>query len=791
MTKITEALICLTVAVCVATAQGAAAPTPERPNIVFILADDIGYGDLSCYGAKLVSTPNLDCLARSGCRFTDAHSAASVCSPSRRALLTGTYSWRQEPGSRILNGDAPLSIEPGSFTLPAMLKKAGYATAVVGKWHLGLGGDGGPDWNGEIKPGPLELGFDYAFFFPATGDRVPCVFIENRRVVGLDPADPIQVNYKKKIGNEPTGRENPELLKLKLTRNHDNTIVNGISRIGWMTGGKSARWKDELIADTFTSKAVSFIGRSKERPFFLYFATHNIHVPRVPNPRHLGKSACGTRGDAIVELDAAVGEILATLEKNDLTRKTLVIFTSDNGGRMDDGYEDIGDRSHPCNGVLRGHKQSVWEGGHRVPFIVSWPEHVRAGTQSDELITHIDMAASLASLTGQTLPAGAAPDSYNVLPALLGTPHHKPLRAEFVAQNGGTKGLYGVRLGDWKLVQGGGVNSGSTVLIDRDKQTTPGSLQLFNLKEDLSETRDLAARQPDKVKELTDVLERLQHSTGSAQTTASAPQASVSGEETSIPGVRVLRDLAYIENGHERNRLDLYLPEKSDGPLPVIVWVHGGGWTNGDKSRTPASRFAALGYAVAAINYRFSQDAIFPAQIQDCKAAIRWLRANAAKYGLDPAHFGAWGGSSGGHLVALLGTTSGVKEFEGTGGNLDQSSSVQAVVDWNGPTDFLTAGKKDTRTNLIGGDPEENRDKAIKASPMTYVSKNAAPFLIMHGDRDKTVPIGQSETFARALKESGADAEFVVIAGAAHGGPLFTNADTMKKIEDFFGKHLR
>jgi acetyl esterase/lipase len=257
-----------------------------------------------------------------------------------------------------------------------------------------------------------------------------------------------------------------------------------------------------------------------------------------------------------------------------------------------------------------------------------------------------------------------------------------------------------------------------------------------------------------------------------------------------LDGVRVVRDLEYVQGGHERNRLDLYLPEKAAKPLPVILWVHGGGWTNGDKTNGPAFRFAAKGYAVASMNYRFSQHAIFPAQIYDCKAAVRWLRANAGKYHLEADHIGAWGGSAGGHLVALLGTTAGVKDLEGPGGNEDQSSRVQAVVDWFGPTDFLTAGKKDTRTHLLGGDPEENKAQARKASPMTYVSKDAAPFLIMHGDQDKTVPISQSETFAAALKKAGADATFVVVKGGKHGGALFTNAESMKLIEDFFAKHL-
>ncbi len=260
----------------------------QRPNILFILADDVGYGDLGCYGATLVKTPHLDRLARDGRRFTDAHSPASMCTPTRRALLTGTYSWRQPAGAAILSGSDPLCIPPGTATLPALLKQAGYATGVVGKWHLGLGVKGGPDWNGELKPGPLEIGFDYAFIMPATGDRVPCVYVENHRVVGLDPADSLQVSYREKVGTEPTGRENSELLKLNSRNGHNNTIINGIGRIGWMTGGKSARWVDETMADTFAAKASTFIEQHATTPFFLYLATHGIHAPQVPHSRFKG-----------------------------------------------------------------------------------------------------------------------------------------------------------------------------------------------------------------------------------------------------------------------------------------------------------------------------------------------------------------------------------------------------------------------------------------------------------------------------------------------------------------------
>ena len=492
--------------------RAADALPPAKPNILFILADDIGYGDLSCYGAKMVRTPNLDRLAREGRRFTDAHSPAATCSPSRRALLTGVYSWRQEAGSAIMKGDAALSIKPGSVTLPSLLKQAGYTTGIVGKWHLGLGNEGGPDWNDGIKPGPLEIGFDYAFYFPATGDRVPCVFIENHQVVGLDTNDPIAVSYVTKIGNEPTGQENPDLLKLKATHGHDNTIINGVGRIGWMSGGQTARWKDEEIADRFTKKATEFVERSKDQPFFLYFATHNIHVPRVPNPRHVGKSQCGTRGDAIVELDEAVGQLLATLDRLRLSDKTLIVFSSDNGGIMDDGYEDIGNFDHQCNGLLRGYKGSLFEGGHRVPFIARWPKQIKAGGECGELIALLDMPATFAALTGQTLPAGAAMDSCNVLPALLGLPHDQPGRETFVAHVGGTAGNVplAIREGPWKLIQKGGARPSFKKADQRAPKTEleQGPF-LVNLATDLGETTNLAARYPGRAKEMETLLETI------------------------------------------------------------------------------------------------------------------------------------------------------------------------------------------------------------------------------------------------------------------------------------------
>jgi len=450
------------------------------PNIVVILADDLGYGDVGCYGATKIPTPNIDRLAQQGLRFTDAHCTSATCTPSRYALLTGEYPWRRK-GTGILPGDAPLIIEPGRTTLPSILKKSGYRTGVIGKWHLGLGAGGGADWNGEVKPGPREIGFDYDFIMAATGDRVPCVFIENRRVVRLDTNDPIQVSYGKRIGNEPTGREHPELLKMGLSEGHDGTIINGISRIGFMTGGHSARWKDEDMADIFTRKAVEFIQHRTNQPFFLYFATHDPHVPRVPHPRFVGKSGSGVRGDAIVQFDWCVGEILATLGRLNLSSNTIVILSSDNGPVLDDGYADgaVKDlNGHMPAGLLRGGKYSAYEGGTRVPFIVRWPGRVTPGV-SDALVCQVDFVASFASLTGQKLTAVEGPDSCNVLPAILGV--SKSGRNQLVEHDGFSR--LALRDGQTKFIEPGG------------RASKLANAQLYDLGSDLGETNDLSGVQ--------------------------------------------------------------------------------------------------------------------------------------------------------------------------------------------------------------------------------------------------------------------------------------------------------
>lgn len=471
--------------------------TPEKPNVLIIYADDLGYGDLSCYGAHAVQTPNIDRLAKEGIRFTTAYASAATCTPSRYSILTGQNSWRKA-GTQILPGDAKLIIEPGRQTLASVMKNAGYATGIVGKWHLGLGaGDSPVNWNAPVSPSPREVGFDYSHIMAATNDRVPCVYLENGTVQGLDPKDPISINYKKKIGNDPTGRENPELLKLKHSHGHDMTIVNGVGRIGWMSGGHAARWRDEDMADLYLRKSSEFMTRAveKKEPFFLMFTASDIHVPRLPHERFIGKSKLGSRGDLILQFDWCVGELLKKLDALGVSKNTIVILSSDNGPVLDDGYADSAvvlnkAAGHKPSGILRGGKYSTYDGGCRVPFIVRAPEQIKnPGTISRAMISQLDLLASFAEMNGQHADKTTAGDSLDMRRALFG---EDTKGRDFVVMRG-TAGL-ALRYGDYNYIPGGKKKSGKMA-------------QLYNVKEDPSESVDIAGKNPELIKKFQKVLD--------------------------------------------------------------------------------------------------------------------------------------------------------------------------------------------------------------------------------------------------------------------------------------------
>lgn len=471
----------------------AAACAADRPNVVIIYSDDLGYGDVSSYGAVGVETPHIDRLAKDGIRFTNAYCGSATCTPSRFSLLTGSYAIRHEK-TGILPGDAPLIIEPGTTTLPGIFKKSGYATGVVGKWHLGLG-DGNVDWNGDIKPGPLEIGFTDSFIMPATGDRVPCVYLDGHRVLNLDPADPLEVSYKKPFPGLPNGKDNRDSLEIDWSHGHNMAVINGIGRIGYMKGGTAALWDDKTMAQDLSAAAVKFIDANHDKPFFLYYAAHDIHVPRVPNPEFVGKTEMGPRGDAIVQLDWQVGQITAALEKHGIAKDTLVIFTSDNGPVLDDGYKDDAVEKlgkHRPAGPLRGGKYSSYEGGTRMPTIATWPARIKPAT-SDAVISQLDFLGSFANMLGVELKSGEAPDSFDTLDALLGTSQDG--RKELVEHNQFGQRL-ALRAGPWKAIEG----------------PKNGSGELYNLDDDLGETTDLAEKHPERLAEMLSRLQEIRKS---------------------------------------------------------------------------------------------------------------------------------------------------------------------------------------------------------------------------------------------------------------------------------------
>lgn len=487
----------------------ASSAEPTKSNVIVIVADDLGYSDLSCYGASGVSTPNIDSLANAGIRFTNAHACASTSTPSRYSLITGMYPFRKE-GTDVAAGNAGMIIHPEQYTIADVFKSAGYKTAVIGKWHLGVGSETGKqDWNSSLDRTPKDLGFDYHYIMAATGDRVPCVYIEEGRVCNWDKDAPIEVSYDKPFEGEPLGRTHPELLtNLVHSHGHDMSIVNGIGRIGYMKGGGKALWKDEHIADSITVHAVDFIRRNKDEQIFMYLCTNDIHVPRFPGEKFRGASGMGYRGDAVLQLDWTVGEVMKTLKELDLDDDTIIILTSDNGPVLDDGYQDqavelVGD--HRPGGDFRGGKYSLYEAGHRVPFIVNIPQETNSsGKVSQALVSQIDFVASMAALVGVDVPDGMAPDSENQLSAWLGDDQNG---REHVVIMSYDRSL-AIRDKKWKYIAPGG----GPAIVPWGTDIETGSMpvpQLYDLENDPGETTDLSAGHPEISAVLREVLEQI------------------------------------------------------------------------------------------------------------------------------------------------------------------------------------------------------------------------------------------------------------------------------------------
>ncbi len=472
-------------------------PTKEttnhvQPNIIVIYTDDLGYGDISANGATELQTPNIDKLANGGVRFTNGYASSATCTPSRYALLTGVYPWKNK-NAKILPGTAPLIIGTDQITIPKMLKSKGYYTGIVGKWHLGLG-TGNVDWNKTVSPGPNEVGFDYSYIMAATQDRVPTVYIENGDVVGLDPNDPIEIDYKNNFEGQPNGVDNPELTTMKWHHGHNSSIVNGIPRIGYMKGGESAKWSDVDMADHFLKEAQDYVKKHKNEPFFLYYGMQQPHVPRTPHPRFAGKSGMGPRGDVILEADWCIGEFLKTLEEEGILENTLIVFSSDNGPVLNDGYYDdavekLG--NHTPAGPYRGGKYSLFEAGTHVPFVTYWKGTIQPSV-SNAMVCQMDLLSSLANLVGSDIRTS---DSEELLDVFLGKSNEG--RKELVIE---ATSRTAYRNGDWAMIPpyaGPAKIKQVNIEIGNAKK-----YQLYNLKEDIGQQNNLAKSNPEKLAEM-------------------------------------------------------------------------------------------------------------------------------------------------------------------------------------------------------------------------------------------------------------------------------------------------
>ena len=605
-----------------ALAAPAQSASSAKPNILLIVADDLGYRDLGCYGATKIKTPRIDGLAAKGVRFTDAHSASAVCNPSRYSILSGTYLWHAQR-----RNDYSLYFHDGQVTLPSLLKSAGYRTAALGKWHNGFGRAPEPDWNGELKPGPLEIGFDSFFGTPRTHNEPPLVFVENYRVVGLDPADPIRVDRSPQYG--PHGK---------------------------MFGGAKAQAArpDERIDFIVTEKAVDFLSKqTPEIPFFLYLTFAAPHVPIDPAPEFRRKSQAGLYGDFVQQLDHCTGLVLDALEKYGLARDTLVIFTSDNGGVY---IRDALEAGHRCNGELLGQKTDVWEGGHRVPLIARWPSRIPEGSTRRELFAQVDVMATLSEAASVKLPDRASPDGASELASFTDPGRAPAKRTETVFL--GTAG-FALRQGEWIYIpkQGSG---GMTIPEQKPKpwslsyatmgfvnsDVDPEGLikpdapadQLYHLGNDMREAKNATLDYPERAESMRARLEEL------TRKPSPAPAKTTPGAASGPTGVPLptLTDVAY---GSRPKQVLTFWKARSDKPTPLLFFIHGGGWVGGDRTNGLGVLLKPMldaEISVVSVEYRLIGDAMrdglnppVKGPMLDAARALQFTRIKAAEWNID------------------------------------------------------------------------------------------------------------------------------------------------------------
>ena len=722
------------------------------PNVIFILVDDQGYYDLGCYGATEIRTPRIDKMASEGILFSDYYAAAPICSASRAGLLTGCYPRRVGNHIWVHRADSDYGINPEELTIAELFRQSGYHTACIGKWHLGF----------QEPFLPLNQGFDHYFGL-------------------LHNLDPVEVVYFEEQGGVPLIRNGKEIKRpvdpAELTR-------------------------------LYTDEAIEFIEKNKSNPFFLYLPHTMLHVPLGVSKEFQGTSEWGEYGDAIQELDHHVGRIFDSLTRLRLDQNTIVIYASDNGRRPGRNPQQ----------PLRGNKLTTWEGGIRVPAIAWAPglnllSNVRLSTP----IRAMDWYPTLATLAGIKVPDGPAIDGRDVTPVLLGESEAVPAPDAKLSLNASVP----LRrrwdpAGEWASLitrheyndaffYHGSEGTLSAVRWKNWKLFINPNLTLYNLEKDPGESTPV--RNGTIIRKLRGMTvlfqEEMRLDTRQAGLQANAPGKDAS---TTIPpavekALLKQEDVTYASYGDRTLEMDIYRPKGQWGTLPAVVCIHGGGWAKGDRTSHAklAKAIAAKGFVTATISYRLSGEAAFPAQINDCKAAVRFLRANAQQYGLDPDNIGAIGLSAGGHLTALLATSAGTNELEGDGGNQGISSTIQAAVPMGAQTDFLSSRVRGVAEmeergaiwrQFLGGTQEEARETYRLASPIEHLSESTPPVWFISGENDD--PSTHAERFRSKLKSIKIQTGLTIIKGAPHG---FLNKQVwfdqaVDKATEFFKKEL-
>ncbi len=697
-----------------------------KPNFIFILVDDQGYYDLGCYGATEVKTPRIDAMAKEGIRFTDYYAAAPICSPSRAGLLTGCYPRRVGSAIWVHRADSPTGIHPDELTLPELLKDNGYKTACIGKWHLGF-----------HEPFlPRNQGFDHYFGL-------------------LHNLDPVETLFFEDEGGVPLIR-NGKVVKRPADENE--------------------------LTKLYTEEAISFVERNKEEPFFLYLPHTMLHVPLGVSERFKGSSQWGEYGDAIQELDHNVGRILDCLKKAGVADRTMVVYASDNGR---------GPGRNPKQ-KIRGRKLSTFEGGIRVPAIAWGPGlGMQVGKESSAVTRAMDWYPTLATFAGIKVPQSRVVDGRDLAPLLKG-------ETKFVPAPGMKKSLNAdVPLrrtwnpgGEWKEIilrheyndaffYHGSQGALSAVRWRNWKMYLNPSLELYDLSKDPGESKIVRDREVVRKLRGMSILfqeEMLADARPPGRVNVSAsPDGKTHVPQSTLDRLNAKLDLTYAKYGNRSLEMDLYRPKGVWGALPAIVCIHGGGWAKGSKANYTkiAQALAARGYVAATISYRLSGEAPFPAAIQDCKAAVRFLRANARAYGINPDGIGAIGSSAGGHLAALLATSHGVEELEGKGGHPSLSSRVQTAVPMGAQTDFLSdrtkevSGERLIWKQFMGGSQDERPEAYRLASPLEHLDKDDPPCLFITGETDDEST--RATKFRKRMTELGLSSGLEIIQGAPHG----------------------